>query len=77
MGLHWTELVYAAVLGIGCVGVFYAGVFGLVMLIEVVRSIKVRSGENARETRTKPVERQQGKMEPVGSKHQVEASYQR
>lgn len=42
MGLHWTEVVQAAVLGIGCIGLFYGGVFGLVMLIEAVRSIKVR-----------------------------------
>ncbi len=42
MGLHWTEVVYAAVLGIGCVGLFYAGVVGLVMLIEAVRSIRLR-----------------------------------
>ena len=43
MGLHWTEVVYAAVLGIGCVGLFYyAVVVGLVMLVEAVRSIRLR-----------------------------------
>ena len=56
MESHWTEVVQAAVLGIGCIGLFYGGVFGLVMLIEAVRSIRLRSRENAHETRTKPVE---------------------
>ncbi|MBL7062519.1 MAG: hypothetical protein ISS54_07275 [Dehalococcoidia bacterium] len=69
MGLHWTEVVYAAVLGIGCVGLFYAGVVGLVMLIEAVRSIRLRGRENARERRIKAVEGRQGEMEPVGTRH--------
>ena len=69
MESHWTEVVQAAVLGIGCIGLFYGGVFGLVMLIEAGRSIRLRSRENAHETRTKPVEGQQGEMEPVGSRH--------
>ena len=69
MGLHWTEVVYAAVLGIGCIGLYYAGGVGLVMLIEAARSIRLRGRETARDRKTKAVEGQQGQMEPVGSRH--------
>jgi len=53
MESHLTEVVYAAVLGIGCVGLYYAGVVGLVMLAEAVRSIRLRGRESARERKTK------------------------
>jgi len=60
---HWTETVQAAVLGIGCVGLYYVAVGGLAMLIESVKSIKVRGRENARVETVRAVEG-----------HQVEAA---